>query len=235
MGGSLSRQDRLGQVPRDIAARILVLRDDALVLNKPAGLATHRGPRGGASVEDWLPALQMGRRHLPQPAHRLDQDTAGCLVLGRTKPALAALGALFAKGLAAKIYWAVVQGGPPEDAGEIALPIRKISTREKGWRMEAHADGLAALTRWRCLGRGAGMAWLELAPQTGRTHQLRVHCAALGWPILGDALYGAGGASGLHLLARAIALPLDPTLQAEAPPPPHMEGALRGCGWHAQA
>jgi 23S rRNA-/tRNA-specific pseudouridylate synthase len=124
MGHSLSRQDRLGQVPSEIASRILLLRDDALVLNKPAGLATHRGPRGGASVEDWLPALQMGRRHLPQPAHRLDQDTAGCLVLGRTKPALAALGAIFAKGLAAKTYWAVVQGGPVEDVGEIALPIR---------------------------------------------------------------------------------------------------------------
>ena len=70
MGGSLSRQDRLGQVPSEIAAHILLLRDDALVLNKPAGLATHRGPRASASVEDWLPALQMGRRHLPQPAHR---------------------------------------------------------------------------------------------------------------------------------------------------------------------
>lgn len=234
MGGSLSRQDRLGQVPSEIASRILLLRDDALVLNKPAGLATHRGPRGGASMEDWLPALQMGRRHLPQPAHRLDQDTAGCLVLGRTKPALAALGGLFTKGLAQKTYWAVVQGGPAEDAGEIALPIRKISTREKGWRMEAHADGLASLTRFRCLGRGAGMAWLELAPETGRTHQLRVHCAAMGWPILGDALYGASGAGGLHLLARAIALPLEPPLRAEAPPPPHIEGALRACGWHAQ-
>jgi RluA family pseudouridine synthase len=234
MGGSLSRQDRLGQVPSEIASRILLLRDDALVLNKPAGLATHRGPRASASVEDWLPALQMGRRHLPQPAHRLDQDTAGCLVLGRTKPALAALGAIFAKGLATKTYWAVVQGGPVEDAGEIALPIRKISSRAQGWRMEAHADGLASLTRWRCLGRGAGLAWLELAPQTGRTHQLRVHCAAMGWPILGDALYGGGGGGGLHLLARAIALPLEPPLQAEAPPPPHMEGALRTGGWHAQ-
>jgi 23S rRNA-/tRNA-specific pseudouridylate synthase len=70
-----------------------------------------------------------------------------------------------------------------------------------------------------------------LAPETGRTHQLRVHCAVMGWPILGDALYGAGGADGLHLLARAIALPLEPPLRAEAPPPPHMEGALRGCGW----
>jgi len=184
--------------------------------------------------------LQMGRRHLPQPAHRLDQDTAGCLVLGRTKPALAALGGLFAKGLARKTYWAVVQGGPAEDAGEIALPIRKISTREKGWRMEAHADGLASLTRWRCLGRGAGMAWLELAPQTGRTHQLRVHCAAMGWPILGDAIYGTGVEAPLHLPiplhlhARAIAIPLyknKEPVRCQAPPPDHMREALTLCGW----
>ena len=69
---------------------------------------------------------------------------------------------------------------------------------------------------------------------TQRTHQSRVHCAAMGRPILGDALYGAGAAGGLHLLARAIALPLEPPLRAEAPPPPHMAGALRECGWHAQ-
>ena len=84
--------------PAAIAARILLLRDDVLVLDKPAGLPVHRGPRGGASLEDWLEPLRMGKRHLPQPAHRLDTDTAGCLVLGRTKPALAALGAHLRRG-----------------------------------------------------------------------------------------------------------------------------------------
>ncbi|WP_431267946.1 pseudouridine synthase [Dankookia sp. P2] len=88
-----------------------------LILDKPAGLPVHRGPRGGASIEDWLPTLAMGKKRLPQPAHRLDSDTAGCLVLGRTKPMLAALGAIFAAGRAEKTYWAVVRGTPPRPEG----------------------------------------------------------------------------------------------------------------------
>ena len=231
--------------PPELAARILLLRDDLMVLDKPAGLPVHRGPRAGDSLEDWLEPLRMGRRHVPQPAHRLDTDTAGCLVLGRTKPALAALGALFAAGRAEKTYWAVVRGGPAEDAGTIEAPLRKVSSAARGWRMEVHPEGQRAVTAWRVLGRGRGrmpgaprsdpgppgITWLELRPQTGRTHQLRVHCAASGWPILGDAVYGGGEAGGLHLLARAIALPLDPPARAEAPPPAHMQAALAACGW----
>ncbi|MFO0202909.1 MAG: RluA family pseudouridine synthase [Alphaproteobacteria bacterium] len=231
MQRSVPRRPPLRQaIPATIADRILLLRDDALVLDKPAGLPVHRGPRGGASLEDWLEPLRMGKRHLPQPVHRLDTDTAGCLVLGRTKPALAALGRLFAEHRAEKTYWAVVRGGPAQDAGEIDAALRKSSTAARGWRMEVAADGQPALTRWRVLGRGSGLAWLELTPRTGRTHQLRVHCAAAGFPILGDPIYGAGGAGGLHLLARAIALPTDPPLQAEAPVPAHMRAALASCG-----
>lgn len=218
-------------LPPEIAARILLLRDDLLVLDKPAGLPVHRGPRGGASLEDWLEPLRLGKRHLPQPAHRLDTDTAGCLVLGRTKPALAALGAIFAGGRAEKTYWAVVRGGPAAERGRIDAPLRKVSSAARGWRMEAHPEGQRAVTHWRVLGRGEGLTWLELRPDTGRTHQLRVHCAGSGWPILGDALYGGGEAGGLHLLARAIGLPMEPPVAAEAPPPAHMRGALAACGW----
>ena len=201
-----------------------------LILDKPAGLPVHRGPRGGPSLEDWLPHLRFGKRHLPQPAHRLDADTAGCLVLGRTKPALAALGALFATpGAVAKTYWAVVHGAPPEAEGEIAAPLLKRSTPREGWRMMVDPAGQPAATRWRVLGRGPGMSWLELLPRTGRTHQLRVHCAHLGCPILGDARYG-GGAGALHLLARSLVLPLDPPVTATAPVPPHMRAALAACG-----
>lgn len=217
-------------LPASIADRILLLRDDVLVLDKPAGLPVHRGPRGGASLDDWLEPLRMGKRHLPQPAHRLDTDTAGCLVLGRTKPALGALGRIFAEGRAEKTYWAGVRGGPAADSGTIDLALRKTSSAARGWRMEVAPDGQPALTRWRVLGRGAGITWLELAPRTGRTHQLRVHCAAAGFPILGDPFYGADEPGGLHLLARAIGLPLDPPLATTAPVPPHMRAALSACG-----
>jgi tRNA pseudouridine32 synthase/23S rRNA pseudouridine746 synthase len=203
-----------------------------LVLDKPAGLPVHPGPRGGPSVEDWLPALAFGKRRLPQAAHRLDMDTAGCLVLGRTKPALAALGALFAAGRAAKTYWAVVRGAPPADAGEIAAPLAKRSTARDGWRMVVDPAGQPALTAWRMLGAADGLSWLELRPRTGRTHQIRVHCAHLGCPVLGDPRYG-GGDGAMLLLARAIALPLDPPVAAAAPPPAHMRAALAACGWRA--
>lgn len=216
--------------PAPIAARIILLRDDVLVLDKPAGLPVHGGPRGGASLEDWLEPLRMGKRHLPQPAHRLDTDTAGCLVLGRTKPALAALGRIFAEGLARKTYWAVVRGGPPEDEGVIDAPLLKTSSAARGWRMQVDPAGQKATTLWHVMGRGHGTAWLELTPLTGRTHQLRVHCAAAGFPILGDPAYGGNEPGGLHLLARAIALPLDPPLAAQAPVPPHMRQALAGLG-----
>jgi len=225
------RTPRQGAAPPGLA---ILFRDDAvLVIDKPAGLAVHAGPRGGASLEDQLEALRFGKRHRPQPAHRLDADTAGCLVLGRTKPALAALGALFARpGAVAKTYWAVVRGTPPLPEGEIDAPLLKRSTAADGWRMVVDPAGQPAVTAWRQRGTGDGLAWLELTPRTGRTHQLRAHCAHLGCPILGDARYG-GGAGPLHLLARAIALPIDPPVAATAPVPPHMRAAIAACGWRA--
>lgn len=200
-----------------------------MILDKPAGLAVHAGPRGGASLEDWLPLLRQGKRHLPQPAHRLDQDTAGCLALGRTKPALAALGALFAEGRAEKTYWAVLRGAPPAPAGEVNAPLLKRSTKAEGWRMVVDPAGQPSRTHYRVLGRAGDLTAVELRPRTGRTHQLRVHMAHLGCPILGDARYG-GGAGALHLLARALSLPLDPPRAAQAPIPPHMTEALARCG-----
>jgi 23S rRNA-/tRNA-specific pseudouridylate synthase len=129
----------------------------------------------------------------------------------------------------------VVRGSPPAPAGEIAAPLAKRSTARDGWRMVVDPEGQAALTAWRVLGEAGGLAWLELRPRTGRTHQLRVHCAHLGCPILGDARYGGGDAAMLHLLARAIALPLSPPVAATAPVPPHMRAALTACGWQETA
>lgn len=214
---------------------IPILFQDArfVVLGKPAGLPVHPGPRGGASVEDWFPRLSR-RRDGPWLAHRLDADTAGCLVVALRRAALHAAQAEFAAGRAHKIYWAVVRGAPAEAAGRIEAPLARVSG-PGGWRMRIDPAGQAAVTEWRLRGRGDGLAWLELRPRTGRTHQIRVHCAALGCPLLGDPVYGGDGSARLHLLARAIRLDLDPPLAATAPVPAHMRAALAACGWREAA
>jgi tRNA pseudouridine32 synthase/23S rRNA pseudouridine746 synthase len=198
-----------------------------VVLDKPPGLPVHAGPRGGASVEDVFPALSR-RKDGPWLAHRLDTDTAGCLVVALRRAALHAAQAAFAAGMVRKTYWAVVQGGPAAESGVVDAPLVK-RTNATGWRMVVGPAGKAAVTDWQVRGRAAGFTWLELHPHTGRTHQIRVHCALLGCPILGDPVYG-DGVGRLHLLARAITLPLDPPVTATAPPPSHMRAALAACG-----
>lgn len=201
-----------------------------VVLDKPAGLPVHAGPSGGQSVEDWFPQLSR-RKDGPWLAHRLDADTSGCLVVALRRAALLEAQALFAAGRARKTYWAVVQGDVAGEAGVIDAPLLRTTSASEGWRMTVdRRAGQSAITDWRVLGRTAGRTWLELHPRTGRTHQIRVHCAELGTPILGDQRYGRTG-GGLHLLARSIHLPLNPAVDATAPPPSHMLGALRQCGF----
>ncbi len=194
-----------------------------VVLDKPAGLPAHAGPRGGPSVEDAFAGLSR-RKDGPWLAHRLDADTAGCLVVALRKAALLAAQAEFAAGRVEKVYWAVVEGGPAGEAGLLEAPLRK-RTAPGGWRMVADAGGQPAASEWRVLGRADGRSLLEMRPRTGRTHQVRVHCALLGCPILGDGVYGAGGAP-LHLLARSVRLHLVPDVAAEAPVPAHMRAAI---------
>jgi RluA family pseudouridine synthase len=201
-----------------------------VVLDKPAGLKVHAGPGGGPSVEDVFPSLSR-RRDGPWLAHRLDADTAGCLVVALRKAALLAAQAEFAAGRAEKVYWAVVRGAPAGEGGTIDRPLRKV-TSGRGWRMAVDDAGDRAVTDWRVLGRGPGTSWLEFRPRTGRTHQVRVHAAALGCPLLGDAVYGDGGGM-LQLLARAIRLALDPPVAAVAPVPDHMRAVLAECGFSA--
>ena len=207
---------------------ILFRNQHFVVLNKPAGLPVHPGPSSGPSVEDWFPLLSR-RADGPWLAHRLDADTAGCLLIAVRKQPLLAAQALFAAGGVEKVYWAVLKGEVAGESGVIDTPLRRISN-PLGWRMISGDGGLAAVSEWRVLGRSAALTWVEMRPKTGRTHQVRLHCQALGAPILGDKRYG-GGPGGLHLLARSLRLPLQPVVQAVASPPPLMKPALNDCGW----
>lgn len=225
----------------DLEARLLHRDAMMLILNKPAGIAVHRGPKGGPCLEDYFDSLRFGLPRAPALAHRLDRDTSGCLVLGRHRKALEALGKLFKHGGVSKTYWAVVENGPVEDVGLIDLPLGRLDAT-RGWWMKVDPLGQPSKTRWRVGGRGQDregkpLCWLVLEPLTGRTHQLRVHCEAMGFPILGDPIYGSAprsGGPGLQLHARAIVVPLakhgDP-VRAEAPAPAHMQAALQRCGW----
>jgi tRNA pseudouridine32 synthase/23S rRNA pseudouridine746 synthase len=213
-----------------MAAPALLFQDRRfVVIDKPPGLPVHPGPSGGPSVEDLFPQLSR-RKDGPWLVHRLDADTSGCLLVALRRAALIAAQALFASGAVRKTYWAVVEGDVRGADGTVSAPLRRITDRT-GWRMVADpGSAQPAITDWRVLGTGGGLTWLELRPRTGRTHQVRVHCAMLGTPILGDERYGAGTGR-LHLLARAIHLPLDPQVDATAPPPPHMLAALERCGF----
>jgi tRNA pseudouridine32 synthase/23S rRNA pseudouridine746 synthase/23S rRNA pseudouridine1911/1915/1917 synthase len=218
----------------DLEARILYRDALMLILDKPAGIAVHAGPRGGPNLEQGFRALRFGLPQDPALAHRLDRDTSGCLVLGRHRKALAKLGRLFSSGAVEKIYWAVVVGAPATDGGRIELALRKV-TSKAGWRMVGDPAGQAAVTTWRVLGKGDGMTWLECKPETGRTHQIRVHCAlALGCPVRGDPVYGDAKGQPLHLHARAVTVPLYPAkdpITATAPVPAHLIAALKACGF----
>lgn len=212
-----------------------------LVVDKPAGIAVHAGPSGGPSLEDAFDDLRFGLPKPPALAHRLDRDTSGCLVLGRHPKALRRVGKLFQEGRVQKIYWAVVRGQPPDRAGRIDFPLLKTSTKAGGWRMVVSPDGQEATSDYRVLGTGPdGTSWLEIHPRTGRTHQIRVHCAQSGFPILGDPWYGVpedrapNSALPLHLHARSVALPLYPKkepISVTAPVPAAMSDAFAACGF----
>ena len=227
------RGEGRGEAP-SLVGRVLYRDGLILVIDKPAGIAVHPGPGGGPNLESGFDALRFGLPHPPALAHRLDRDTSGCLVLGRHPKALRRVGALFAEGKVEKVYWAVVEGRPPQDQGRIDSGLRKL-TRGSGWRMAADPEGQRAVTDYRVLGAADERAWLELRPRTGRTHQIRVHCAALACPVVGDPVYGREGAEEPLLLhARSIALPLypgKPPIEVTAPVPPHMLAALVRLGY----
>lgn len=205
-----------------LADRILYIDAEAIVLDKPAGLPVTAVRDGSLSLENHLESLRFGFHRWPSAVHRLDRDTSGCLLLARTPRAHKRFAAAFEAGLVEKLYWAVVEGVPEGEEGAVDLALAKVSTRETGWRIAPDAQGRPARTRWRMIDARRGRALIAFAPETGRTHQLRVHAASgLGLPIVGDPIYGAGkGAMLLH--ARSLIVPREgkPAIAATAPLPP---------------
>ncbi len=188
---------------------------DALILNKPPGLATQGGTGTLKHVDGMLDALMFERPDRPRLVHRLDKDTSGVLLLGRSAKAAAAFSEHFRDRTATKIYWALVMGCPSANEGMIVAPIGKQPGTGGEKMMVDEKEGQSARTKFRVIDRaGNRAAWLELQPLTGRTHQLRVHCAAIGHPIVGDGKYGGkdafltGGVSRkMHLHARRLIMP----------------------------
>jgi 23S rRNA pseudouridine955/2504/2580 synthase len=216
--------------------RGLVLYRDAsaIVLNKPAGLAVQGGTNTGHHVDGLLDTLRFDSDERPRLVHRLDKDTSGVLLIARTAAAAAFFTRAFREKTTRKIYWAAVVGMPQLPQGRIDLALAKRAGIG-GERVQADdEDGKSAVTYYRVIDHAGGrVSWLALLPITGRTHQLRAHCAAIHTPILGDGKYGGGAAAplagvvaanGLHLHARSLAVPSPAggLLQVTAPLPPHM-------------
>src|SRR5258705_24234 len=133
--------------PEEMVERLIYRDGLMLVIDKPAGFAVHKGPKGGGSLEDHFGALRFGLPRAPALAHRLDRDTSGCLVLGRHRKALATLGKLFKNGAVRKTYWAAVEGRPADDEGRIDLPLGRLDVT-RGWWMKVGPEGGPAGTAW---------------------------------------------------------------------------------------
>jgi tRNA pseudouridine32 synthase/23S rRNA pseudouridine746 synthase len=229
-----------------LRARVLHRDELCFVIDKPAGLAVHKAGRITDHLELYLPHLSDPDGEPPKLAHRLDRDTAGCLILGRTPWALKRFGQMFAAGHVEKTYWAVADGIPQADSGIIDLPLLKriepkspLGASRSSWTILPDPAGQPAVTEYRVLGSGNGRSWLELRPRTGRTHQIRVHCAAIGCPLVGEPFYGPERrpSGNLHLLARSVAFRMAfeyAAVSAVAPAPEHMQGALSACGWRGE-
>jgi tRNA pseudouridine32 synthase/23S rRNA pseudouridine746 synthase len=196
---------------------------EALVIDKPAGLPIERPRAGGRSLEDHLEDLKLGFQRVPVPVHRIDTDTSGCLLLARNPKALKRFNAAFEAREVDKVYLGVVAGTLDQDEGTIELSLAKISSAEKGWRMIPAKKGKPAVTHWRKLAVHDGRTLVEVRPETGRTHQIRVHALAdLGHALLGDPVYGDGRGAPrtmLHALALTVHREGKPPIEARAPLP----------------
>jgi 23S rRNA pseudouridine955/2504/2580 synthase len=229
--------------------RSIILYEDAdvLVLNKPMGLAVQGGSGTVRHVDGMLEVLRDAKGQRPRLVHRLDKDTAGCLLVAKTRFAASALAKNFRSRAARKIYWALVAGVPKPRQGRISTFLAKEELEsESRMRVARHGEEGAshAVTYYAVVETAARqLAWLSLKPVTGRTHQLRAHCAHIGHPIIGDPKYfekenwelPGGLQNRLHLLARRLIVPhpRGGTIDVTAPLPPHMVQSWNLLGFDA--
>lgn len=226
---------------------ILYEDDDVMIINKPMGLAVQGGPSTYRHVDGLLESLRDKQGQKPRLVHRLDKDTAGCLVIAKSRFAAAALAKSFRSRSTRKIYWALVAGVPRVRQGRISTYLAKeeVSEFDARMRVAEHGDDGAthALTYYAVVDQAAQkLAWLSLKPVTGRTHQLRAHAAHIGHPIIGDPKYfdvenwelPGGIQNKLHLLARRIIVPHPRTgtpIDVTAPLPAHMQQSFALLGF----
>ena len=196
---------------------------EALVIDKPGGLPIERPRAGGLSLEDHLDDLRLGFQRRPVAVHRLDTDTSGCLLLARNPKALRRFARAFEERQVGKRYLGILAGVPRESEGTVELALSKISSAEKGWRMIPARKGKPSVSHWRVIAESGGRALVEFRPETGRTHQLRVHAASgIGLPLLGDPVYGDGSTAArtmLHAAGLEVAREGKTPISATAPLP----------------
>lgn len=237
------------QKDRAFLKSIILFEDaDVMVLNKPMGLAVQGGSGTTRHIDGMLGALRGPDGQRPRLVHRLDKDTAGCLLVAKTRFAAAALAKTFRSRSARKVYWALVVGVPKPAQGRISTYLAKQEVEEDSFmRIAKHGekDAVHAVTYYAVVETAAQqLAWLSLKPVTGRTHQLRAHMAHIHYPIVGDPKYfnkenwqlPGGIQNRLHLLARRIAVqhPHGGIIDVSAPLPPHMEQSWNLLGFDAK-
>lgn len=244
---TIPKSDRKSEETKAFLKSITLYEDaEMLVLNKPAGLAVQGGSGTVRHVDGMLESLTTREGVKPRLVHRLDKDTAGCLIIAKTRLAASTLAKTFRSRSARKVYWALVAGVPRVKQGRISTYLAKGEDEHGDAKMQVvrHGDDGAdhALTYYALVEASAQkLAWLSMKPVTGRTHQLRAHAAHIGHPIVGDPKYfdkqnwelPGGMQNKLHLLARRIVIPHPRTGQKvdiTAPLPPHMQQSFNLLG-----